>query len=264
MLIYELKKRNKVNIIFAIGMILLIIISMVKGNAIIGTESIGAMMEVIPPIIAAMFGLSSIDITTPFGYLSVLYTYIAMALAIYGIVTSVGIFSNDYSDKTIEYILAKPISRKKIAVVKITSALLMVTIMNFVTYITCLICFSAYINVQPELFFQVTLLCFSIYILALLMIAISYIIMSIIGISSKAISISLVILITFYFLNILAIMFPQYKFLYYITPFQFLGPLPIYNDAISLMLFIILIIVIVAVFLTVGYRIIKKNLYLHN
>lgn len=250
MIKHELRMHYKSTIIWSVAMAALIAASMIKGYSFIGEPDITAAFSSMPPILAAIFGISSIDISTPFGFYSVMYIYLAIALAIQGILAAVNTFSNEQTDHTFEYLLSKPVDRTKVYFSKILSSFILITIVNVITSACGIIAMARYYDSYPDLLKQMILLSVAIYLLVLLMVAISYIIMAFMRNIAHIATYSMIILLFFYLVNVFATMYPDNRILYYLTPMQFLGPIDIYNNELFIIGYVLVIVLfIISIFI---------------
>lgn len=232
MIIQELKMRRKGIIIWSISMVILVIVSMVKGDAFIADPAAGAAFETMPAIIKSIFGFTPIDISTPFGYFAVLFIYITIALAIHGVLTAVNIFANEDIDHTYEYLLTKPVNRSKVFLSKFVTSMIIIIIVNLATMGASIFTLRNYYSDYPDLLQQVIMLSLHIFLIVIICISISYLLMALLKKPRLTVSMSMAVILVFYMLNVIASIFPDNEVLYYLTPFQFLGPEDIYNATI--------------------------------
>lgn len=233
MILHELRMKRKSTIIWSIVMFAMIAVSMVKGAAIISDPAAADAMAALPKSIGAIFGLNSLDIATPYGYYSILYIYIAISLGIHGCGTAISLFTNEEIDHTYEYIMTKPVNRMAVVRSKIIAALIIITIVNVVTALGGYLGMLDYYADYPDLFNQFLMLSFNTYLFVLLMVGISYLMLGLFPKSSKVSMYSSSLILIFYFINVIASMFDEAGIYYYLTPFQFMGPVDIYNNTIS-------------------------------
>lgn len=135
----ELKANRKALIIWSVCMVLFVIMGMQKYEALLGSGAsitdFNKMMETMPKVLKTMWGLSNIDITKPIGYFSVLFPYIVLICGIHAGMIGTNIISKEERDKTVEFLMVKPVSRSKIITSKIMAAITNVVVVNLATYI---------------------------------------------------------------------------------------------------------------------------------
>lgn len=259
MFMLEFKKHYKGLIGWSIGMFTLISLSMVKGDAFIATNDASDIMDIFPTIMSALFGMNPlIEINTPFGYYSVLFIYLVIALSIYGIISTVGTFSKEDSDKTYEYLMVKPVSKFKIFAIKNTVAFLNIIILNIVVYFSGLIFLYKYIPDTPDLLFQFTMLSINMFMIVLFIIGMTYIVMGLFKTTKHMLSVGMIFIVISYIINVFATIFPENELLHYLTPFQIFGPLDIINGTINYFAYIF-VIVILLIGILLHYRFFAKR-----
>ena len=136
----ELKAHRKAIIIWSIAMIIFVYAGMQKYGTMVGQDGAEEFMNIInamPRFLQAMLGISSLDITSPIGYYGVLFSYLLFMAAIHASMLGSNIIVKEERDKTAEFLMAKPVSRKRIVTFKLLASLINILIFNLVTFITC-------------------------------------------------------------------------------------------------------------------------------
>ncbi|MHB8130930.1 MAG: ABC transporter permease subunit [Mobilitalea sp.] len=137
----EMKAHRKSIIIWSISMIFLILAGI---GAATGVGSFNDMMAEMPPSLQNLFGVGLFDLSKLVDYFGILYLYIALMATIHAVMIGNNIIAKEERDKTAEFLLVKPISRKKIITAKLSVALTMVIILNLVTWITTYAAFTEF------------------------------------------------------------------------------------------------------------------------
>ncbi len=139
----ELKAHWKAITIWSLAMILFVIMGMQKYTSMLAGDDVAEeMLELInsmPKFLQVMWGVSTLDITTPLGYFGVVISYLFLMSAIHSSMLGANIISKEERDKTVEFLMTKPVSRKTIMSAKIGAALTNIIIFNIVTIITSFI-----------------------------------------------------------------------------------------------------------------------------
>ncbi|MEI6578541.1 MAG: ABC transporter permease subunit [Eubacteriales bacterium] len=149
--IRELSAHRKSQIIWSVSMFLLVIGGMGKYSAGLGA-GVGSMNELIsqmPKSLQNLVGVGVFDLSKAIDYFGLLFLYIALMATIHAIMLGTGIISKEERDKTVEFLMVKPVSRQKIITSKLLSALTMIVDFNIVTYISGLIILSKYSKDVP-------------------------------------------------------------------------------------------------------------------
>ncbi len=146
----ELKAHRKALIIWCVCMALLILSGMGKYTAYsAGNTSVNVFNEM-PKSLKAALGMGSLDVTTMSGYFAMLFIYIELTAAIHAVLLGNGIVAKEERDKTAEFLMTKPVSRRTIIISKLLAALVNVLILNIVTLLSSLPMVSAY-NKGPDI-----------------------------------------------------------------------------------------------------------------
>jgi len=180
------------------------------------------LMDNFPPALKAVMGIVSETFSTPLGYYSFALTFVILSGAIQAMNLGVGIISKETRDKTADFLLTKPISRRGILHAKISASVALLAMTGLV--------YSVFIGFIIRAFasgdFDVR-----IYILLSVTIFISQIIFYSIGLlvsvaarKIKAVlPVSLSIVFFFYALSAFAVTSESDK-LRFFTPFQYFKP----------------------------------------
>jgi len=144
--IRELRAHRKSLIIWSVSMFLLVVGGMGKYSAALGA-GIGSMNELIsqmPKSVQNLVGVGVFDLSKAIDYFGLLFLYIALMATVHAIMLGTGIISKEERDKTVEFLMVKPISRQKIITSKLFSALTMLILFNIVTYLSGILILSKY------------------------------------------------------------------------------------------------------------------------
>jgi ABC-2 type transport system permease protein len=123
----ELKRVWLETVIWGLGMaaLMLFLSAIIQNNEVI--EQYRLILESLPPSILKAFGVSSVEIlTTAEGFLAFAgFTYGALILSVYGVLSGLAITANDEDEGSLNVLLAMPIHRWQIIVEKYLSYALM-------------------------------------------------------------------------------------------------------------------------------------------
>ncbi len=136
----EMNANKKALIIWSICMILFVWMGMQKYEAFVGDgtnmANFSQMMDSMPKVLQTLWGISKFDITSPIGFFGIIYPFLLLMGGIHAGMLGAGIISKEERDKTVEFLMAKPVSRNKIMTAKIMAVLTNLIVFNIVTYIT--------------------------------------------------------------------------------------------------------------------------------
>lgn len=103
-------------------------------------NSLDDMMEMFPPELLKAFNMDLYSISTSFGWIKTEgYMFITLIGSIYSGLLGSSILSKEEKDKTIEFLISKPIKRKDIVTSKILCGIVNIFIFNLLIFLTNLI-----------------------------------------------------------------------------------------------------------------------------
>lgn len=129
----ELKANRKSLIIWCAVMIALVLGGMAKYTAYSSGGASNQVINDLPQSVKALLGMGSLDVTTMSGFFALLFLYIAVPAAIHAAILGSGILAKEERDKTVEFLIVKPVSRFTVITSKLSAALVNVVIFNIVT-----------------------------------------------------------------------------------------------------------------------------------
>ncbi|OGX68191.1 MAG: hypothetical protein A2189_08240 [Paenibacillus sp. RIFOXYA1_FULL_44_5] len=220
-----------------------------------GNDTISLLQMKIPDFLKGSFGLTDLDMTqglSILGFYSIIYVYINLFGGIYAMLLAAGIISKEESDKTIEFLLAKPVSRMAIVSNKLLSVLTYVLLFNLAITITNYIAFSAVqkgdLDMKAFYLFAVGLV-----LLDLLFAAVGTL-MSVFVVKAKTIlPVSIGVVIGTFFLEALAGMSTKTEFLKYFSPFSYVKASDIMHNHRIAGIYLIIMAVIIALSIASTY-----------
>ena len=164
------------------------------------------------------FGMDRLNFGTLTGFYAVeCGNVLGLGGAFFASLCAVGILSKEEKEKTAEFLLTHPVSRKRIITEKLIAVLIQVTAMNIIIYALAVGSISAIGEEIPLK--EISLLHLAYYLLQLELACICF------GISAflrkGSVGVGLGVAVTMYFLNIIANITDVAEFLKYITPFGY-------------------------------------------
>lgn len=137
--IREWRAQRRSLVIWCIGMVLVVQSGMQKYDTMAGAgNSLNAVMQDLPRSLRAILGMGPFDLSTVGGYYGVLYVYLALMAAIHAVMLGANILAKEERDHTVEFLLAKPISRASIVSYKLMAAAAGALVLNLVTLVASL------------------------------------------------------------------------------------------------------------------------------
>lgn len=164
------------------------------------------------------FGMDRLNFGTFIGFYAVeCGNILGLGGAFYAALCTVGILSKEEKDKTAEFLLTHPISRKRVITEKLIAVLLQITVMNVIIYALSIGSISAVGEVIP--WKEISLLHLAYYFLQIELAGICFGISSFLRKGSAGVGLGIAAMM--YFLNLIANITDVAEFLKYITPFGY-------------------------------------------
>ena len=181
-------------------------------------------MESVNDVFASMgsfteaFGMDRLNFGTLTGFYAVeCGNVLGLGGAFYAALCAVGILSKEEKDKTSEFLLTHPVSRKRVITEKLFSVLIQITAMNIIVYALALGSIAAVGETIPLK--EISLIHLAYYLLQIELTGICF------GISAflkkGSVGVGLGIAVIMYFLNLIANIADVAEFLKYITPYGY-------------------------------------------
>jgi ABC-2 type transport system permease protein len=106
-------------------------------------QSVAVFVKSMPRIVLALLGMNGIDLGTAAGFYAVLYLYILVMSSVHAGTLGARIISREETDKTMEFLFTKPVSRVSIISSKISAAFTCALILNCFSLAVSLIMLNA-------------------------------------------------------------------------------------------------------------------------
>ncbi|SKC36528.1 ABC transporter permease subunit [Maledivibacter halophilus] len=255
----EIKSNIKSLTIWCIGMVAMIGAGMGKfvGYTKSG-EAINDILTIFPKSLLNVMGISSFDLSTVIGFYGVLFLYLILIAASHAIMLGVNIILKEENDKTIEFLLAKPVSRSKVITSKLLAALFNIIILNIVTLTASFFAVN-YFNQFHETLIYIIMLMAGMFILQLIFLSVGLLLASASNNPKTTTSKAGAILLTTFILYLLINMSDKLEKLKFLTPFKYFEAESIILGKGFDMFFIILSFVIIVISLIGTYKFYKRR-----
>jgi len=221
----ELKANRKSLIIWAVILLFLTVAGFGEYGIVVKPDSgmdIGAIVNVMPKAVRAVFGMGTLPIDTPEGWYACMFIWCAILVFIHAALLGSSIIAKEESDRTSEFLYTKPISRKDIMTGKILAALINVFIMAFITWASTLLIFGQYAD--KTLIGQINLSMICMFIIQILFLFIGLFLSAVFEKKGKAMRISATAVIVTYLISVIMDIYGNIdllNFLSFLTPFKY-------------------------------------------
>ncbi|WP_210365818.1 ABC transporter permease subunit [Bacillus sp. REN3] len=217
----EMKANRKALIIWTIGIIFMVASGMGKYASLESTgQSMNALMADMPKSMQAIMGTGSFDLSDPIGYYGVLYLYLAVMAAIHAAMLGANIIAKEERDKTVEFLLVKPVSRKSMITSKLAASLVNIIFFNLVTYMSSIMMVRKYAK-GASVSEDISLLMLGMFVLQLIFLLVGSSVASIYKNPRKAAGLSTGLLLLSFVLSIAIDMNGKLEGLKFFTPFKY-------------------------------------------
>ncbi len=258
--IHELKAYRKSVLVWTASLTALSVLYIFLYNAILpDIESFKIVMNSMPPIVIKMLSIYVDSISTLEGFYSFAFLYIVLCGAIQAMNLGVSIVSKEVREKTADFLLTKPVSRRNILTYKLLAALSSLIITNVVfiglTLLSTLTVTTAF-NMRIFLLISITM-----FFIQLVFFALGIVVSVIAKKIKSVISISLSTVFGFFIISMLGSVIGD-EAVRYISPFQYFNlPYVVKNSAYETPYIIVGSVFVVAAIVTSYVVYIKKDVH---
>ncbi|WP_141431042.1 ABC transporter permease subunit [Bacillus sp. 03113] len=205
------------------------------------------LLKAYPESMRNAFGMNQLDFGTLIGFYGVeIHMMTTLLGSIYAALLGSNIVAKEESEKTIEFLLSKPVSRTSIILQKYLAVIMNVFLINAISVLASVIGFQfgESPNIPWNTYF---LLALGTFLLHLTFASLSFLLSSIMRKTKNTLSISLGIVLVTYFFNIMAGISKNLENLKYVSPFKYVDAATIVPDKaldplyVGIMIFVIII-----------------------
>lgn len=255
----ELKAHRKSLIIWTIAVAIMVASGMSKYGGMSGSgQSINELMGDMPKVLQAIMGFNSLDLTTALGFYGVLFLYLVIMLTVHSSMLGAGIISKEERDKTVEFLMVKPVTRNYILTSKFIAAIFQMIWLNLVCLGTS-IGMVAYYNEAGSVTKEILIMNLGILMLQFVFFTVGTGIAAWKRRSKTAPSLATGILLFTFILSIMVDMTDKLERLKYLTPFKYVVAEKVINGEGIDGVFILLSFVIIIIMTTVTFIFYRKR-----
>jgi len=255
----ELKCNIKGLLIWAIALALMNfwIITLFPSMAADGAK-LEEMMELYPESMIRMFNMGTLSLSDPLGFYGVeVFFMVVLFGGIYAAILGSGILAKEEDEKTIEFLLAKPVSRGSVILEKTFAWIIYLVLFNLLLGIVSLIGFELFVKDYslPTLFW---------FLIAPLFVHLTF---AALGFMSalfftrrkSALAVSIGLVLVFYFLHTVALLSDKLQFLGWLSPFKYMEAAAIYTDGFINPLHILVLLTITAAAVGITWHLYRRR-----
>lgn len=258
MYVHELKAYRNSTFIWSFSLVALVLLFMSMFPTIAGdVDEFKKLMEGFPEAVKNAIGLNVESFGSILGFYSYVFLYISLCGAIQAMNIGTSIVSKEVRDKTADFLLTKPVSRKMILTSKLLAALTSIVITNVVFLIVASIVFSM-VKIEDysiPIFLMISL---SLFFIQLIFLALGIITSVIVPKIKSVLTVSLGTVFAFFIIGML-ISTTGDEAKRFLSPFKYFDTAYIIQNASYELPFLLVGIGIIVIALVASYRIYTKK-----
>jgi ABC-2 type transport system permease protein len=216
----ELKANLKSLAIWGVIVVLFVAVGISKFTAYYNNPEMLAILQDMPPAVVAALDLQAFNLTTISGFYGVMFSYFALLLSIAAAMWGSDTISKEERDKTVEFSLTLPVTRRRVVTAKSLAGLTNCACLVVITGVASVVSAAPY---QPDSAFYAFLgLCLlALFILMVTFLAIGILLGCAMEQYRRAGSVAVGLLLGTYLLSIIVSLNRSLDFLKYLSPFKY-------------------------------------------
>ena len=218
--IRELKTNFRSLIIWSAIVVLFVTIGISKFSAYEGNPELLAVLDSMPPAMLEAFNMNAFNLTTLSGFFGVMFTYYALMASISAAMWGSDIISKEERDKTVEFSLTLPVTRRRVVTAKTLAAFVNCIGLLLIIWGASLVSSAQY---QPDSEFYAFLrLCIlAIFLMQMIFLTIGILLGCALKQYRRASAVAIALLLGTYFLSVISGLHDNLEFLKYLSPFKY-------------------------------------------
>jgi len=258
----ELKANLKSLLIWSGVIVLLIIMAVTKYSAFAGDPEMLKMLDSMPPAMLDALSMRAFNLTTISGFYGVMFVYFGLMAAIAAAMWGSDSISKEERDKTVEFSLVLPVTRSRVVTAKGLAALVNCIAFVLITWVVSLVAVQSY-NPDQAFYNFLALEMQAMFVIELIFLAIGLLLGCAMKQYKRSGSTAVAIILTTYFMSIMAVMNEKLDFLKYFTPFKYFDAGELFRSGKLDATYLLLSAAIIVVSVVAAYWIYnKRDLYI--
>jgi len=216
----ELRSNLKSLVIWSVIMIIFIVLMVSEFSAYYDNPDMADILDSMPEGLMKAFSLEGSNLTTPSGFIGVASVYFYLMLSFFAILLGSNIIAKEERDKTAEYFLSMPISRKEVIISKWIASIIHCLLITSVTGVTLLLSMMPY-DLTGDFYKFIGLLLLALFMLEMIFLSLGMLIASSFKRYNHSSKLSAVLVMVFYILSVLSTLTDKLSFINYVSPFKY-------------------------------------------
>ena len=244
----ELRANLKGLLIWCAAAVFMITAGMSKFSGLAaGDQKLNELVAGMPKAVQVLMGGGGFDLTTALGYFGVIYSYLLLMAAIYAVSLGSGTIAKEERDKTTEFLMVKPLSRRRVIFEKSLAVLVNTIIYNLCNLFVTIGALNM-LDKDTSIPKRITMLMLGMFLVQLIFISLGSALAGVHKDAKRTGSIAMSVLLGTYFISIAMGLTDRLNFLRVLTPFAYFDPANTLNGgglnggyaALSIVLFAVL------------------------
>lgn len=261
-LVRELRANRRSLIIWIAIVALFVMMGAAKFQAYYNNPEMLAVLDMMPPAMLAAFNMTALNLTTVTGFYGLMFTYYALMLGIAAAMWGSDIIVKEERDKTVEFSLTLPVTRRRVVTAKAAAALVLCIVLLLATWAVSAVGAQPY---APDSAFYGFLarLMVGLFVIQVIFLAVGIFLGCALKQYRRASGLAVAVLLATYFLSIFSGLDKKLDGLKYLSPFKYFDAVTLLHEAHFDGVFVLLSALIIVVSMTAAYVIYqKRDLYI--
>lgn len=228
--LHEIRAFGKSTIVWTVSLIALVLFFMSLFPSFAkDADQVNELLQTLPEALRKAVGIEIGHFTSILGFYSYVFMYISLCGAIQAMMIGASILSKEVREKTVDFLLTKPVSRTTIIVSKLSAAFVSIAITSL-SFILCAYFIASYVkteNFNEQAFF---LLSFTLFFVQVMFLAIGVIASMLLPKLKSVLSLSLGVVFAFFFIGMFGSTVGEAS-VRYITPFKYFDSMYIIKNS---------------------------------
>lgn len=242
----ELKANLKSTLIWSVAIAFLVTVWMVEYEYFADNPTINDLMASMPQEMLAIIGMQGFSLASLSGFVGSISLYFYLLLGIQAVLLGSSIIAKEERDHTAEYLFSLPVSRRKILVGKVISAMINIILLNLVTLASLLLSTLTY-DKADEFYSFIGLTFVALFIIQMLFLSIGMFVAALNENHKRSGNIAVGILMGTFLISSLINMIERLDFLKYLTPFKYFETSYLLNELSLEPIYLVLSLVIILI-----------------
>ncbi|MCM3599678.1 ABC transporter permease [Robertmurraya korlensis] len=256
--LHEIRAYRKSTLVWTVSLIALVLFFMSLFPSFAkDAEQVNELLKTLPEALRKAVGIEIGSFTSILGFYSYVFMYIALCGAIQAMMIGTSILSKEVREKTVDFLLTKPVSRSTIIVSKLSAAVVSIAITSL-SFILCAYFIASYVkteNFNEQAFF---LLSSTLFFVQVMFLTIGVIASMLLPRLKSVLSLSLGVVFAFFFIGMFGSTVGEAS-VRYITPFKYFDSMFIIKNSQYEWSYLIVGLVWIAVALSASFYIYTKR-----